>query len=1243
KMSDATINLFTGVPLVSVPIHNYKSNSGIGMSISLEYNGGGVQVAESPTTVGLSWFLSAGGTITRTVKGLPDDMPNDGYLYAGSIPTDWRANDSKYYNDSLDAAPDIFQFSYPGGSGRFFLGKNGQILVSPTSKIKVIPAFRTPDIILPTTLKSFRVVAEDGVKYDFEEADYTWYAQDNSYFPPGFPYTYSAYEGKSYPVVWYLTRIISPFYSDTIKLNYQTAGGGEYSFKFPQITYVNNSNGTRLNPTSAPGYGGGGSKKISSIEFPDKTTVSFVYSYNTKYSHNDYALSKIKVSDTAFRFGYLLDYQISHTYMLNGHPHIDSTRLLLKSVTPFTKNEKQEGYKFDYNTPLLPKLGDGNDTIQNKRDHWGYYNGALNGQNLIPNVNGYTWGADRSPNNNALANSLSKVYLPTGGYMLYYYALNDHFPYTKQANQLSIAPATNTQNNITLNQVFNTKHQLQFFLDKSVSRSGSAPLTGSGMLNLYIKSTDGSVTYLSSSISLYDLFYSGLRTWTFNLINGTYRLETSLSSGSGISGNFPVNINWENKNIDNSQNYNLAGGIRVTSISKQYSGIAGTSSFTIYNYIREDGKSSGFLGDIPRYDYPYRVVVNNTGAITDYTAVSSEPVSPTDYAQGSPVGYSRVEAVTSSLAGNLGKEVYEFTDLKDVNGNGFSNVFPYIPNDTRSWGLGLPKRISVYDSSGALVKRTVNTYQLDTIINTSSNFKAIKLGHSQTNYSTDPNYPPVSKKKTFIGHEYYPLTGKAYLVYSADTLFQPNGSLNTSWQQLYYDTNYNVTKVVTSYDRNRNLVKEQRMYYPYNYTVGGGIGKLRDSAILSQMVATETWVTGDGNPRILSGAVTSFRQIANGDLKPDTIYSFESNKPVVQASIGVFDPAKLNRNTTYFKAQNYFTTYDTKGNLTEMKNLVSGRSNSTLLDYDQKYPIANISNATQADIAYTGFEAAGTGNWNVGSTQRDIAYNLTGKKSYNLSNGNITKTSLSSSQSYLLTVWAKSGASVSVNSTALTTSIATQNNWNLYSVSLTGITSVTVSGSGLIDELRLHPKDANMTTSAYEPMIGVISSVDANNTVGYTEYDKLNRVKLIRDKDKNIMKRFDYSDTTMLVSTAPLWQGFDKRCSPTFPGQIDSAYRDMNIFSDSSGYVKYIYQGYLDCSCAEVQGNPQYAVINGTCEMGTWKVVSSEYKKVLVNGFLEWRWVCTYKWCFSNGTTTSYFNETYNMSPCTVTCGSSTD
>ena len=51
---------------------------------------------------------------------------------------------------------------------------------------------------------------------------------------------------------------------------------------------------------------------------------------------------------------------------------------------------------------------------------------------------------------------------------------------------------------------------------------------------------------------------------------------------------------------------------------------------------------------------------------------------------------------------------------------------------------------------------------------------------------------------------------------------------------------------------------------------------------------------------------------------------------------------------------------------------------------------------------------------------------------------------------------------------------------------------------------------AFVTTYTYAPLIGITSETDHNGKTIYYQYDSLNRLKLIRDKDNNIIKIFEY-------------------------------------------------------------------------------------------------------------------------------------
>jgi YD repeat-containing protein len=84
------------------------------------------------------------------------------------------------------------------------------------------------------------------------------------------------------------------------------------------------------------------------------------------------------------------------------------------------------------------------------------------------------------------------------------------------------------------------------------------------------------------------------------------------------------------------------------------------------------------------------------------------------------------------------------------------------------------------------------------------------------------------------------------------------------------------------------------------------------------------------------------------------------------------------------------------------------------------------------------------------------------------------------------------------------------NQWIYWEKTITGVTSISIEGSGLIDEVRLYPKAAQMKTFTYDPIIGVTGSCDETSRITYFEYDGLGRLKYIKDQDKFILKSFDY-------------------------------------------------------------------------------------------------------------------------------------
>lgn len=167
KYGDIPVSLYTGTPNINIPLYEVKGRI-LSLPISLSYHASGVKVEEIPGWVGLGWSLDAGGVITRTVRGVPDDQ-SGGYHSTGNQlyqSGNWSNNPPSTYladlrSELADSEPDIFYFNFAGRSGMFIYGTNDTIRTIPYQKLRIDPI---PGV-------GWIITTEDGTKYTFDAVE----------------------------------------------------------------------------------------------------------------------------------------------------------------------------------------------------------------------------------------------------------------------------------------------------------------------------------------------------------------------------------------------------------------------------------------------------------------------------------------------------------------------------------------------------------------------------------------------------------------------------------------------------------------------------------------------------------------------------------------------------------------------------------------------------------------------------------------------------------------------------------------------------------------------------------------------------------------------------------------------------------------------------------------------------------------------------------------------------------------
>lgn len=466
KFGEIPVNMSTGIPEIGVPFYEYSDPAkGLQLKVGLSYHAGGHKIEDMAPNTGLGWSLNFGGIISRTMRGLPDDNSN-GYINTSVLPyfqttgfqpkTTYPSsampinegicglNDPNWVymkqitEGYLDGECDLFNFSFPGFSGKFFFNKSGKIILENTSNLMVTPIFQYYQGF--KKINSFEIITPEGVKYIFNEVEST---EANPATGPNLPVV------GEYVSSWYLKEIISKDFTDKILFTYQTGSNFIYesTFSYSIKSYFEYLPGiTDLMQVTMPTQSGNfnyvetkNPKRIKEILLPDDVKVEFAYGLSRQDLNGDFALTGIAIKNGENSNEYELRYGYFNNYVGNqqepGYVGVlysennQSVRLKLESIFRKSKVGEYKLYSFSYDPTPLPLRN------SKKEDWWGYYTGggdeqpntALQMPGLDPNPGVYYLSDRPSSFIRTKAAVLNKIEYATGGYTEFSYELNNGY------------------------------------------------------------------------------------------------------------------------------------------------------------------------------------------------------------------------------------------------------------------------------------------------------------------------------------------------------------------------------------------------------------------------------------------------------------------------------------------------------------------------------------------------------------------------------------------------------------------------------------------------------------------------------------------------------------------------------------------------------------------------------------------------------------------------------------------------
>ncbi|NQX96521.1 MAG: hypothetical protein HRT73_01405 [Flavobacteriales bacterium] len=1122
KQKAVGVNFTNGAPVINIPLFN-KTMSGVTVGVDLNYYSRGLKASEYASVAGLGWNLQAGGAITRVINGEPDELITHGYFdNRDEYQTyDGAPNNSPNYRMAHRDNPDAFHFNFLGRSGKLIFLEDptgnepafGRIVTTPFQDLKITyQILGTNNGNLYTDrIGSFIITDERGIRYHFGDS---WEIDPATHFQVSLPGTeHVSVGGYQCIQTWYLTRIELPNYEELFTFKYWDFDLQEYytgdskplNKEIILPIYTQNNIGTSaINNIPPCPTGTVTSGRIIEKTFSRKNIMylgaihykggeyGFSYTSRLDEEHSESKAIESIYENNPYSHTNIRGFRFSYDYFQESPTSSNETRLKLTALTETGKGTGQidnNSYEFTYyNENNVPS------TKTAHIDPWGFLNSTMTSvpeldlfqklDAMIPtfkyldrseNIQTYV-GNDRAPTNDidiAKTGMLASVKYPNLGMTTFEYELNE-------ASEKDFFDHINLTTSVKQNRLCGGVRVKKIIESSLIDNSA------------YIKSYDyenvnvnGDLTGISSGL-------------VFNTKPILFRNTRTRKAGDNDAGG-------SNPYLCFGCNEEYINAFEVDPLTRSY------ADHMVYKTVTETIKSTNdVVGGKTIYYYD---------VYQQYPQFYQELIESVNYVKTTNKNY-----IPTLIEQKISPHIASF------------NYVSTLPSKKETYK---------YESQTYSLEKKIE-YSYETVINSQISIDLLDvqlLVPEETTWQIQPpcydydyitglsgtsntNYPTLYKKSIItINPEIARL-----LEYEHQTVYDDLGEPTTS------ETKY-------SYDEYNQLIEERKSsstdtYYFTKYfrvtdfntpplsVHTDMLNKNIHLPVIEKLRYSNNDSVFDGNEKILSGSYTVFGSFHNNIL-PQTNFMLTTSSPLDPTNISEFDDNGYD--ASFYKPTHQFLSYDNKRRLLKYKAedgfIVSNKYSD---DIDFELLIATCKNAEPDKVFYSSYidDQRTEGGYSSDFSAVNIAINTsssdskTGFISTDLNLSDINQSNIPIGK-YILSFWSKvvpsANPPITINGTAISilkqhVSIATATGWklNYYVVDVTAISEITISGNELLDEIRMYPYDAQLTTYTYFDGGLIHTITDENSITTDYEYDGMYRLKMIKDGNGNIIEERKY-------------------------------------------------------------------------------------------------------------------------------------